>query len=111
MFIKVKVNLFLFLEDVWGSGCINPHFLDLGTSWRWVVSFMPWLPYPRGNRPRCPLHRRLGGPQSRSGSSGEKKNLAPCRDLNPCRPARALSLHIIYSRKKIKVKLSLCLTN
>jgi hypothetical protein len=21
-------------EDVWGSGCIDPHFLDLGTSWR-----------------------------------------------------------------------------
>jgi hypothetical protein len=21
-------------EGVWGSGCINPHFLDLGTSWR-----------------------------------------------------------------------------
>jgi hypothetical protein len=21
-------------EGVWGSGCIDPHFLDLGTSWR-----------------------------------------------------------------------------
>jgi hypothetical protein len=21
-------------EGLWGSGCINPHFLDLGTSWR-----------------------------------------------------------------------------
>jgi hypothetical protein len=21
-------------EDVWGSGYIDPHFLDLGTSWR-----------------------------------------------------------------------------
>jgi hypothetical protein len=21
-------------EVVWGSGCIDPHFLDLGTSWR-----------------------------------------------------------------------------
>jgi hypothetical protein len=21
-------------EDVWGSGCIDPSFLDLGTSWR-----------------------------------------------------------------------------
>jgi hypothetical protein len=20
-------------EDVWGSGCIDPRFLDLGTSW------------------------------------------------------------------------------
>jgi hypothetical protein len=24
-----------------GSGCIDPHFLDLGASWRWVVSFTP----------------------------------------------------------------------
>jgi hypothetical protein len=21
-------------EDVWGNGCIDPHFLNLGTSWR-----------------------------------------------------------------------------
>jgi hypothetical protein len=21
-------------EDLWGSGCINPYFLDLGTSWK-----------------------------------------------------------------------------
>jgi hypothetical protein len=31
-----------------GSVCIEPHFLDLGTSWRWVVSFTPlpgeWAP-------------------------------------------------------------------
>jgi hypothetical protein len=38
---KVKVNLSLCLtndalrhEDVWGSGCIDPQFLDFGTSWR-----------------------------------------------------------------------------
>jgi hypothetical protein len=28
-------------EGVWASGCIDPHFLDLGTSWRRVVSFKP----------------------------------------------------------------------
>jgi hypothetical protein len=39
--LKIKVNLFLCLTklalrhvDLWGSGCINPHFLDLGISWR-----------------------------------------------------------------------------
>jgi hypothetical protein len=36
---KVKVKLSLCVtnqahEGVWGSGCIDPHFLDLGTSWR-----------------------------------------------------------------------------
>jgi hypothetical protein len=36
---KVKLSLRLTNEtlrheDVWGSGCIDPRFLDLGTSWR-----------------------------------------------------------------------------
>jgi hypothetical protein len=40
---KVKLSLCLTNgtlrhEGVWGSGCIDPHFLDLGTSWIWVVS-------------------------------------------------------------------------
>jgi hypothetical protein len=38
-------------EDVWGSGCINPHFLGLGTSWRWVVSFTPLPLYPLERAP------------------------------------------------------------
>jgi hypothetical protein len=28
-------------EDVWESGCIDRHFLDLGTSWKLVVNFTP----------------------------------------------------------------------
>jgi hypothetical protein len=28
-------------ENVLGSGGIAPRFLDLGTTWRWVVSFAP----------------------------------------------------------------------
>jgi hypothetical protein len=35
----------------YGSGCIDSHFLDLGTSWRWVVNFTPWPLYPRGKSP------------------------------------------------------------
>jgi hypothetical protein len=36
---KVKLSLCLTNQalrhdGVWGSGCIDPHFLDLGTSWR-----------------------------------------------------------------------------
>jgi hypothetical protein len=34
-----------------GSGCIDPHFLDLGTSWRWVVSSTPLPLYPRERVP------------------------------------------------------------
>jgi len=31
------------MKAYWGSGDINPRILDLGTRWRWVVSFMPYL--------------------------------------------------------------------
>jgi hypothetical protein len=41
--------------------------LNIGTR-RWVVSFTPRSLYPRGNSPRYPLNRKLGGPQSRSES-------------------------------------------
>jgi hypothetical protein len=47
---------------MWGSGCIDPRFLDLSTSWRWVVSFMPQPLYPPGKEPPYPLDNRLGGP-------------------------------------------------
>jgi hypothetical protein len=60
-----------------GSGCIDPHFLDFRTSWRWVVSFTPLPLYPRGKRLRYPLNRRLGKPQSRSGRHGVEKIIDP----------------------------------
>jgi hypothetical protein len=78
-----------------GSGCIDQHFLDLGTSWRWVVSFTPRPLYPRGKRPRYPFDRRLGGLQSRSGRCGGKKFLTlPGLEFRPLgRPARSQSLY------------------
>jgi hypothetical protein len=42
-----------------------------------VVSFTPRPLYPRGKSPRYPLVRKLGGPQSRSGISGEENILDP----------------------------------
>jgi hypothetical protein len=39
-----------------GGGCIDPHFLYLGISWRWVVSFTPqplYPPYPLERRRCC----------------------------------------------------------
>jgi hypothetical protein len=65
---------------VTGSGCRDPYFLDLGPSWRWVVSFTPLPLYQRGQSPPYPLNRRLGGPQSGSGRCGE--NSCPHRDSN-----------------------------
>jgi hypothetical protein len=32
---------------------------------------------PQGKQPRCPLDRRLGGPQIKSGRGGEEKKIFP----------------------------------
>jgi hypothetical protein len=53
-----------------GSGC-KSHFVELGNSWRWVVSFTSWPLYSRGKSPQYQLDRRLGGPHSRSGHCGD----------------------------------------
>jgi hypothetical protein len=54
-------------EDVSGSGGIATRIPDLGTRWRWVVSFTLRPLYPQGKSPWYPLDRRLCGSQSRSG--------------------------------------------
>jgi hypothetical protein len=71
------------MKAYWGSEGIAPLILDLGTRWRWVVSFTTRLLYPQGNSPRYPLDRRLGRPQSRSGRGGEQKNSQPLTGLEP----------------------------
>jgi hypothetical protein len=47
-------------EDVLGSGGIAPRIFNLGTRWRWVVSFTIRPPYRW-----YLLDRRLGGPQKK----------------------------------------------
>jgi hypothetical protein len=34
-----------------GSGDIAPCILDLGTRWKWLISFMHWPLYPQGKSP------------------------------------------------------------
>jgi hypothetical protein len=71
------------MKAYWGSEGIAPHtFFDLGTRWRWIVSFTLRLLYPQGKRLWYPLDRRLGGPQSRSGRGGEEKVASPHLDSN-----------------------------
>jgi hypothetical protein len=70
-------DLALRRESIWGSGCIDRHFLDLCTRWRWVVSFTPRSLYPRWKSSRNTLYMRLGAPQIRSGRRGEGKILDP----------------------------------
>jgi hypothetical protein len=48
---------------------IAPLIMNLGARRRSVVSFTPRPFYP-GKQPRCPLNRRLGGPQSWIGRFG-----------------------------------------
>jgi hypothetical protein len=74
----------------WRYGCT---FLDLGTRWRWVVSFTSRPLYRGEICPRYPLDRRLGGPHSRYGSYGEEKKSCPYRETNSCLPARSSSLY------------------
>jgi hypothetical protein len=46
-FTMCLTNKTLRHEDLWGYGCIDPRFPDIGNSWRWVVSFTPRRVYPR----------------------------------------------------------------
>jgi hypothetical protein len=48
-----------------------------------VVGFTAWPLYPQGNHSKCPLVKRLGGPQGQSARYGEEKNLAPAKNRTP----------------------------
>jgi hypothetical protein len=69
---KKKINFYPCLSNsdlchrnIWGNGCIDPHNLQLCSSWR-EVSGKHHTPVtlPLGKVPPVPLYRRLGGPQS-----------------------------------------------
>jgi hypothetical protein len=67
-------------ERVWRY---NSTILDLGIRWRWeLISTLRPL-YPRGKSPRYELYRRLGGPQSRSGSYEVEKNILALPENEP----------------------------
>jgi hypothetical protein len=52
--------------------------------WRWVVSFMALPLYTYGKIPQCPLFRRLGRLQSRSGHYEEMiKNFSSLLQIKP----------------------------
>jgi hypothetical protein len=76
-FSRCLTNWALHHEGVWWTGCIDLHFVNPVTSWRWVVSSTPRPLYPRGKWPRYPLDRRMGGPHNRPGRRGEEKSIDP----------------------------------
>jgi hypothetical protein len=77
------------------TDCIDPHLLDLGTSWRWVISFTPRLLYYRGKSPLYPLNRRRVESKYLSGQHEEEKifGYAENRTLSLGRPARSQSVY------------------
>jgi hypothetical protein len=62
-------------EAVWGSGRIILSILNLSSTLRWAVSFMPWPLYPQENRTWYLTDRRLGGSQTRLDVVGGKQSL------------------------------------
>jgi hypothetical protein len=70
-------------EGALGNRDIAPRILELGTRWRWVVSFKRRPLYPQEKSRRHPLDRSLGGPQSRSGSGCTEKNSQPLPEIEP----------------------------
>jgi hypothetical protein len=78
------------VKTYWGSGSIVPRNFNLGTRWRWVVSFKPRLLYSRTNNPRYPVDRRLGGSQRGLEAVANRKSLCVCWKSNPGRPGRRL---------------------
>jgi hypothetical protein len=79
------------MKAYWESGSLAARILDLGTRWKWVVSFTPRPLYSQGKSPCYPLDRRLGGPQNRSGRGGEDKNSQGLPELE--HPARSPELY------------------
>jgi hypothetical protein len=72
------------MKAYWGSGGVAPRILNLGTRWRWVVSFTPRPLYTQGKSPWYLLDRRLGGPQSRSDDNNNNNNnkVSKCRRIS-----------------------------
>jgi hypothetical protein len=71
-----KDAVFPALEDLCGSGCIDPRVQDLGSSWRQMVYPKVKEPHPHPHPHLIyPLDRKLGCPQSQSEGHGEEKIL------------------------------------
>jgi hypothetical protein len=73
------------------GGCIDPRFLDLGTSWRWVVSFTLWPLYPL-----VPIGKEVGWTPELVRTTRRIENSWPYRDSELRtlrRPARSQSLY------------------
>jgi len=73
-------------EDVWRSGGIAPHVLNLNATWRWVVCFTLWLLYSSGKSPGIHWIGGWVGPRASLDTVAKKKFLT-CWESNPGHPA------------------------
>ena len=78
---KVKLLLFELLWKHKGSGDMAPLIPNVGSIWRWVVSFTTRSLYPQGMYQRCLLNRRKGGLQGQFGPYVEKENFLLLLDI------------------------------
>jgi hypothetical protein len=80
------------MRTYWGNGGIAPRILNLGTRWKWVVSFMPRPHYPRRKSPVIHWIGGWVGPRAGLGAVAkrEKFHYWLCRESNAGRPARSL---------------------
>jgi hypothetical protein len=58
--VHVRTNSAPCYEDVWGSGCIGPHILELYTTWRWIISLTLRPLYSSGKEPPVPIGYEAG---------------------------------------------------
>jgi len=62
--LSLCLNMHHTTKTLRGSGGVAPRSLNLGTRWRWAVTFTPRPLYPKGKHPWDPLHRKVGRLQS-----------------------------------------------
>jgi hypothetical protein len=74
------------MKAYWGSGGIVPRILDLGSRWRWVISFTPRPLYPQGKSPGTHWIGGWVAPRAVLGAVVKRKIPSPRRESNPRTP-------------------------
>jgi hypothetical protein len=77
-------------KGTWKIGDIDPLILNLGTRYRWAVSFIPRPLYLKGNIPWYPVFRRLVGPRTGLGILEKRMNPWPIQESNHHYPTCSL---------------------
>jgi hypothetical protein len=81
------------MKTYWGSEGITPQILNLGTIWRWMVSFIPRPLYSGERSPGTHWIRGCVGPRAGLDAEEKRKIPSPRRESNSHLPARSQSLY------------------